>query len=459
MFPTLYSRTSTAALLMLLGSSAASATSVVWSPPSLRAGPGWARTASSASDQAPETILYGFKNFPDGSSPSGQLIADKDGSLYGTTQEGGLVFPTGNVEDGGGGGTVFKLTSKGTGYTESVIYRFGASGIQDGYFPWIGSALAMDGTGALYGTTSLGGRVFGYGTVYKLTPTASGYKETILHTFQGPDGAGPASNPILDQSGALYGTTYSGPSLGSAYDAGVVYKLTPSKSGYAFSILHRFGSAGSNDGSEPYGALLLDAKTGNLYGTTEYGGTTHNLANGGYGTVFRLSPTASGYRYTIINNFHGSDGAWPLASLIMDSAGALYGTASSGGLSSFGVVYKLTPASTGYVETVLYKFTGGLDGSAPASPLVADRSGTLYSTTSVGGQYGGVFFGGTVFELVRTQSGYREVTLHAFNPKTDGYEEGPGNTCGVLLEGNYLLGETWGASETTLGNIFSLEIQ
>jgi len=483
MFSSLYSKpTGTAVLLMLLCSAAAPAATVPWSSRPLRVVPDVLAGAASTSlrpassrggftsDQAPETILYGFKNIPDGGFPSGQLIEDKDGSLYGTTQVGGLVYPTGNIYGSyTGGGTVFKLTRTGSAYTESVIYRFGASGVQDGYFPWIGSALAIDRTGALYGTNAYGGRVFGSGTVYKLTPTASGYEETILHTFQGPDGASPTSNPVLDQSGALYGTAIYGPELSSALDTGVVYKLTPTKSGYTFSILHRFGSAGPNDGNQPWGGLLLDGKTGDLYGTTLYGGTTHN-SQFGDGTVFRLSPTASGYRYTIIHNFQGSDGAWPYASLIMDSAGGLYGTASSGGLSSSkcsanggtcGVVYKLTPASSGYVETVLYEFTGGSDGSDPARPLVADGSGTLYSTTSSGGQYGTGFDdeeGGTVFELVRTQSGYREVTLHEFNPNADGFELGAGNTCGVLLDGDYLFGEMWGAPNSS-GNIFSLKIK
>jgi uncharacterized repeat protein (TIGR03803 family) len=416
--------------------------------------------ASWAPDQAPETILYAFKGMPDGQYPGGQLIEDQDGSLYGTTVLGGLA----NIS-AGGQGTVFKLTRKGRGFAESVLYRFGASGPTDGIQPIGGNALAMDRRGALYGVTNQGGyegnaacAYVGCGIVYKLTPTPNGYAETILHSFDGADGNGPVSNPILDQSGALYGTTWLGQPVGSpSYYSGVVYKLTPTRSGYSFSILHQFGTSGENDGQKPWGPLLRDEKTGDLYGTTISGGSYQA------GTVFRLRPTASGYSYKIIYTFNGVDEAYPEAGLIMDSTGAFYGTTTQGGPSSSlcvynsgscGVVFKLTPTSGGYKVSVLHYFNGA-DGYYPTASLVADRCGNLYSTTSSGGKYSG----GNVFELVRTPSRYREVTLHDFNPNTDG--AGGGN--GLLLEGNYLLGETLGTvggpnGPNINGNIFALKI-
>ncbi len=376
--------------------------------------------------------------------------------MYGTTELGGLVFPSGNTY---GGGVVFKLTPKGSGYAERVIYNFGASGPADGDGPGPGNGLAMDSRGALYGTTTFGGAFeatacggptgYGCGIVYKLEPTAHGYKEAILHTFLGTsDGGSPEANPIVDRCGVLYGTAISG-----GFGGGV-YKLTPTKSGYSFSILYTFGNS-KNDGAQAWGALLRDEKTGDLYGTTLLGGINNN------GIVFRLRPTASGYRYTIIHMFDGLDGSQPYAGLIMDAAGALYGTTSGkiGGPcvsngSACGAIYKLTPTSTGYAETVLHEFTGGADGGNPWSPVVADRSGNLYTMTSDGGQHDG----GTVIKLVPTSSGYREVTLHSFNPTVDGQQYEPTS---LLLDGDYLLGETPGSFQVSpagFGDVFAQKI-
>jgi uncharacterized repeat protein (TIGR03803 family) len=415
--------------------------------------------ASWAPDQAPESILYYFKSMSTGFAPLGGVVANATGSLYGTTSAGGLVFPSGNTP---GGGAVFKLTPKRSGYAESVIYNFGASGPADGDGPYPGNALAMDSRGALYGTTEFGGAFdatacggpggYGCGIVYKLEPTAHGYKEAILYTFLGAsDGGFPTANPIVDRCGVLYGTTTGGGFGGS------VYKLTPTKSGYSFSVLYTFGNS-KNDGAQAWGALLRDEKTGDLYGTTLYGGINQN------GIVFRLRPTASGYRYTIIHMFDGVSGGHPYGSLIMDAAGALYGTTSGtlvapGGTcvskgGGCGNVYKLTPTSTGYAETVLHEFTGGADGGNPLSPVVADRSGNLYTITSNGGQYDG----GTVIKLVPTRSGYREVTLHSFNPTVDGQQYLPTS---LLIDGDYLLGETAGSfkvSPAGFGDVFALKI-
>jgi hypothetical protein len=310
----------------------------------------------------------------------------------------------------------------------------------------------------VYGT---GQGYFGPGTVYKLTPTTTGYQETILYRFpssgfEAPLGGDPQANPILDRSGALYGTTYLG---GSGY-VGVVYKLTPTKSGYTFSQLHVFqASSNLNDGYEPYGGLTLDPRTGDLYGTTSGYGNVFG-SNPATGAVFKLHPTASGYVYSIIHIFQGPDGGTPSSNLIMDRFGALYGTAYNGGASfgastcrgGCGAVFKLTPTRTGYVESLLYSFTGGLDGGNPLYSLVADRRGDLYSTTNIGGQYGN----GTVFELARTSNGYREVTLHEFTTTYDGY-----TGSGVLLDRGYLLGETYFANEPAYenGTIYALKIK
>jgi hypothetical protein len=226
--------------------------------------------------------------------------------LYGTTQEGGLDFQ----EEPPGAGTVFKLTpSRSGGYIESVIYRFGASGADDAWFPYTGG-LTIDHKGALYGSTRDGGLLtgspyeIGFGTIFKLTPTPKGYSETILYKFQGlSDGANPAAPPIFDRFGALYGTS-----------ASTVYKLTPAGSGYKFSVLYGFGASPSYIDSN----LALDERTGDLFGTASEGSNN-------YGLVFKLHPTASGYVYTSLHEFHGPDGMAPVAGLLMDRSGGLMG--------------------------------------------------------------------------------------------------------------------------------------
>jgi uncharacterized repeat protein (TIGR03803 family) len=453
------------AVSMLLGAGAAAAATVPWSALPPRVAPNvWARTASaslraasvstsSASDQAPETILYDFKGIPDGNFPAGGLI-DYKGALYGTTDQGGLALPSTSKY---GGGTVFKVTRTEHGFAESVLYRFGSSGPNDGYFPEADAAgpnaLAVDHTGALYGTTLFGG-FKNNGIVYKLSPTAHGYTEKILYKFQGAnDGCNPASNPILSRSGALYGVAQGCGRL----DDGVVYKLTPTASGYAFSVLDDFGTYGANDGYNPSGPLLLDERTGDLYGTTVYGGETTAQV----GTVFKLHPTPSGYVETILHSFSGPDGSYPAVGLIMDRAGALYSTTVEGGIAksapcffyaACGLVFKLTPSTGGYKESVLHYFTGA-DGGCPSSPLVADGAGVLYSTASCGGLYNN----GTVFKLVPTKTGYQEVTLHEFNYETDGYLGDFSE--GVLLDGDHLFGEiNGGTGNSEYGGVYALKI-
>jgi len=230
---------------------------------------------------------------------------------------------------------------------------------------------------------------------------------------------------------------------------GVIYKLTPTRSGYVFSALHEFGSV-PNDGIEPYSSLALDTRTGDLFGTTVGNSGPPPFFTPG-GTVFKLRPTRSGYVYSIIHRFQGPDGNGPDGSLIIDNAGALYGTTSFGGTLEQGTVYKLTPTSAGYVESVLYNFTGGLDGSQPERALTADRRGNLYSTANASGAYGY----GTAFELVRTANGYSEVTLHAFSANEDANP-----TSGMLLDGNALIGETVGPNQGPRlnGSVYALSL-
>jgi uncharacterized repeat protein (TIGR03803 family) len=312
-----------------------------------------------------ETILHSFDvNGHDGADPAGGLVRDTKGNLYGTAEGGGTD----------GCGAVFELTASGT---ETILYSFEVNGT-DGCFPIAG--LVRDTKGNLYGTTEFGGvnpcSAENCGTVFELTSSG---RETILHNFEnnGTDGNFPVSGLVRDTKGNLYGTTASG----GTYDLGTVFELTPSGTE---TILHSFGQG--KDGTNPRAGLILDTK-GNLYGTTANGGT-YNL-----GTVFELTLSR---KEKVLHNFgKGKDGTNPLASLLFDTKGNLYGTTANGGAYNLGTVFELAPSGT---ETILYSFGGNpTDGYYPGAPLVFDTKGNLYGTTEVGGAYGY----GTVFKVMR----------------------------------------------------------
>jgi len=255
--------------------------------------------------------------------------------------------------------------------------------------------LIADGAGNLYGTTEFGG-ADNYGVVSKLAPDGT---ETVLYSFtRGSDGEYPYAGLIMDSSGNLYGTT----GFGGADGAGVIFKLAPNGTE---TVLHSF--AGGSDGSYPQAGLIMDKK-GNLYGTTPYGGGIAGCEGYGCGTIFKLAPNGT---ETVLYSFTGgSDGSEPVAGLIMDSSGNLYSTTYGGGADGDGVVFKLTPNGT---ETVLYSFTGESDGGYPYAGPIMDSSGNLYSTTYGGGADGA----GVVFKLAPDGT---ETVLHSFTGGSDG---------------------------------------
>lgn len=169
---------------------------------------------------------------------------------------------------------------------------------------------------------------------------------TTLYSFAAPpDGAGPLAGLIIDASGNLYGTTQSGGS-GCAGGCGTVFKLARNGNGtYSETVLYRFTGAGA-DGALPYtGSLITDAN-GNLYGTTAEGGGNICEWHASCGTVFKLTPNNGTYGQTVLWTFAvGTDGAVPFAGLIADAAGNLYGTTQFGG-GGIGIVFKLTPNAT-----------------------------------------------------------------------------------------------------------------
>ncbi len=378
-----------------------------------------------------ETVLHTFTRSPYGDQPDlAGVIRDSEGNLYGTTA----------FNAGGGQGAVYKLDSSGN---PTVLYAF--PGAQDGQHPY-NNGLTVGADGELYGSLFYGGRS-GVGVVYSLDrhgdervlydfvqsisvgfgqPTggvirdAAGnfygttftgqadvgrgfgvvYKvdtaghSTVLHNFtNGADGGYPYGGVILDSAGNLYGTTTGG----GASNAGVVFKIDPAgheKVLYAFS--------GEADGGVPYGALIRDSK-GNLYGTANVGGASDS------GVVFKVDP--SGHE-TVLYSFTGEDdGAGPLAGLIRDSDGNLYGTTNGGGAANAGVVFKVDPAGH---ETVLYSFTGGDDGGYPLwVTLARDAAGNLFGTTAGGGTANV----GVVFKVDKSGN---ETVLYNFTGGDDG---------------------------------------
>ena len=316
-----------------------------------------------------ETVLHNFAGSPtDGAGPSpyAPLISDASGNLYGTTGGGGASD----------GGVVFKVDPAGK---ESVLYNF--TGGPDGGNP---AGLVQDAAGNLYGTTTAGG-AYGQGVVFKLDPTG---KETVLYTFTGgADGAGPYATLVRDDAGNLYGITSRGGSFSSGGRSfGVVFKVNSTGTE---TVLHEF--TGGADGSLPVG--LIQDSAGNLYGTTAYGGdlSTGGSLHPGCGVVFKLDPTG---KATVLYTFNGyTDGCEPLAVLVRDAAGNLYGTTeTSGACQLCGVVFKLDMSGK---LTVLYTFTGsdGLDGRVG---LIRDANGALYGETVQGGASGQ----GVVFRLI-----------------------------------------------------------
>jgi uncharacterized repeat protein (TIGR03803 family) len=343
-------------------------------------------------------VLHSFAGgASDGGDPESGLIADSSGNLYGTTRTGGGS----GCFTGQGCGTVFRLSPDGTSYT--VLHSF-VGGASDGAVPVAG--LILDSSGNLYGTTAAGGGSgcggFGCGVVFKLSPSGT---VTLLHSFTGSDGTMPRAGLITDSNGNLYGTTQNGGDLscGPIFGqpgCGVVFKLSPSGTTYTFSLLHTF-EAGASDGAIPLAGLIADS-SGNLYSTTDAGGGS-GCGGTGCGGVFKLSPSGSSYTFSLLYSFAGppSDGWEPFAGLILDGSGNLYGTTQLGGgagcgAPGCGVVFKVSPSGT---ETVLYAFAGGAgDGAEPVAGLIADSSGNLYGMTEAGGGSGA----GVVFELAGT---------------------------------------------------------
>jgi uncharacterized repeat protein (TIGR03803 family) len=380
------------------------------------------------------TTLHAFSNTGgDGINPTAALVQGGDGTLYGSTTEGGSV---GYI----GAGTVFKLNPDGSGYTILLNLPVG---------PFTGTTagnsvnVILGNDGVLYGTTEFNGgiyqdMIYDGGEVFKVNPDGSGFM--VLYTFQTPygDGAQPVAPLMQASDGALYGTT----EHGGIYDAGTVFKLNTNGSGYQ--MIYDFSVAPETSGEFP-AAALVQGSDGMLYGTTTLNGTN------GSGTAFKLATDGSGF--TVIHSFGaGTDGEEPQAALVQGKDGFLYGTTPYGGTNQEGMIFKLS--TDGSVYTDIYDFLAYPDtsGASPTAPLVQGNDGALYGTAS--GSGGGGYGVGTVFKLNTDGSGFTVLYTFLDTAYANGSEPEA-----ALLQGKNgsFYGTTESGGDLGFGTIFALQ--
>ncbi len=361
------------------------------------------------------TVLHSFTGGPDGGVPKAGLTMDRGGNLYGTTYAGGAGY-----------GVVFKLTHKNAGWVSTSIYKFLGAGSGDGAGPVARVVFGPDG--ALYGTTSAGGigscntpDLPGCGTVFRLTPPSTfcrtavcPWEETILYRFTGgSDGGTPYSSLVFDQAGNLYGTTAQGT------NGGVVYELSHSGSAWVETILYSFTGQPADGGLIPFSEVVF-GPLGNIYGTTLTGGSY------GYGTVYQLVHSVSGWTGSTIYSIPPFDGfgdeVW--TGVIFDQSGNLYGGTGGNSLAGCGRLFEVSPSGSGWNGQILYEFPCSTGyGSGPLASFVLTSDGNLLGTTSGDGNdncnagYGC----GTVFEAVHAADGtWNNVYLYEFNEGAGG---------------------------------------
>ena len=381
--------------------------------------------ASKASAETREHVIYAFTDCWGAAAP---LIADGSGNLFGTTTGGGP-----NQD-----GCVFKLSRNGDGsWTETVLHNFSGP---DGARP--SAALAFDNAGNLYGTAGE--------AVFELTPSSDGtWTETVLYNFgNGDDGRGP-SNLIFDSAGNLYGTT----EFGGPHRGGIVFKLSPGPNGWTETILHAFwGDIAGPGPAFPVGGVVMDS-AGNLYGVTAAGG-----GNGGFGAAYKLIPKNGAYKETTIHSFDGFDGEEPSSSLVMDSSGNLYGTTSFGGTGDLGTVFKLSKTDGKWTENVLLSLNGN-DGYLTVGPVAFDSAGNLYAA-ALGG---GFESQGSVFELNPNGDGtYTETLLHLFHYVDRHFrphKDGSNPYAGVMVNRGKLFGTTLVGGVNDDGAVFEINLK
>lgn len=363
--------------------------------------------------------------------PKYKVLATIDGGLWS-----GLTFDSKSnlygVTTGGGDhgvGSIFEMTRNSKGvWTVTTLHSFDGT---DGSSP--NGGLIFDEAGNLYGTSPDGG-AYDFGTVFELTPGSDGWTFTVIHSFcvqyGCPDGESPSAGLVVDNGGNLYGTAG-----GGSYGWGVAFELTRGPRGWSETVLHSFAGP-PNDGGELYDPLVFDGAD-SLYGTSRGGGLY------GGGTAFKLRNGSDGWKDRVLHNFCARggtcpDGVWPLAPLVFDSSGSLYGTTSRGGRTCYGgcgTVFRLARNAEGrWVHTVLYNFAKPEEGFEPITGLVFDKAGNLYGTTATGGS-GSCFDGcGVVYKLAPGTDGkWIYTVVHKFSSPS---ESPPDGTLLIDAKGN-----------------------
>jgi len=319
-------------------------------------------------------VIHAFQPEIDGTGPSGNLVFDASGNLYGTTAEGGAYKC----------GTAFELSPDGSGmWKETILHNFGGS--SDGCDP---EGLTLDAEGNLYGVTGSGGSL-----IYELSPPeqpGGEWTETILYDMGFGNWAAP--DLAFDTMGNIHDTWYPN------FCCGGVFELTRiGVKNWQKADLYDF--PGGGNGGEPESGVLL-VNNGHMFGTTFTGGNDQGL-------VFEMKRSGHRWKTQILYMFcslnYCADGAYPDGPLVRDDAGNLYGVTNDGGTRCgrfrCGVVFKLAPGKIEWKETVLHRFQGSPDGNEPTRGLVSDGKGHLYGATILGGNDGPNGGFGAVFEV------------------------------------------------------------
>jgi uncharacterized repeat protein (TIGR03803 family) len=389
----------------------------------------------------PERLVYDFPStWIRGGLPGAGLIEGDRGEMYGTTVFGGTggcdnIYP--------GCGTVFELVPWRGGFKQGVIYDF--RGKEDGFGP---DGLVRDRAGTFYGLAKIH---HNRPSLFEIALSESGYFETTLFRF--PNIQLPSGQLTIGPDGSLYGADISFTTKGQ-YTYGMIFRFTRSAGSVTERVLYNFLTV--PEGVSPRAPLLID-DTGVIYGATAFGGTTQgtDCISRGCGTIFKLTPAASGYKLETLYRFTGAaDGFLPSA-LIRDASGIFYGVTSFGGskcpTGTCGTIFAFNVATR--THTVLYYFTSNNLWYPGGAPLVLDATGALYGTTA---EYGASNQNGGIFKLLPTPTGYVESVAHVFQGSPS-----DGNTSmgGLLIgpSGKALYGTTyWGGNG--LGTAFELTI-
>ncbi len=387
--------------------------------------------AAYASQAQSFQVLHNFTGGRDGANPTDGLTIDQHGNLYGTASSGGnQVSGCSNSLGTYGCGSVFELARSGSGWILKPLYDFQGGTDAD---PALGVTFGPDGAlyGLTAGTSGSCSNEYGCGGVYRLAPPPTicpsftcNWQETVLHLFSGqPDGSSPTSRLLFDSTGNLYGTTF----FGGSYNDGAAYELSPGNGGWTESVIYSFNEGNLGKGvALPAGYLAID-QTNNLYGASYCNDTIGCF----YGAVFELQHSQSGWSVTPLYQFDGYNGYAPI-SVYRDPSGNLYGVNTGDGSNESGNIYEVSPSNGAWTFNMLYDF-GGF-GEDNASGLVVDSAGNVYGVNS------SLFNAGYVFKLTPSGSGWTFTTLHTF-----GGADGSGPYGQLVLDSS---GNLYGTTES-----------